>query len=249
MSFTDRADAGRQLAARLSYLRGERIVVLGLPRGGVPVAAEVAAALGAPQDVIVVRKLGVPQQPELGMGAVGEDGARVINAEVVRLAGVSVHALEAVEARERAEVRRRARRYRGGRARLRLDGRTAVVVDDGIATGSTARAACLIARAHGAARVVLAVPVAPRGWEVRLAGAADELVCVAAPASFLAIGEFYGDFSQTTDAEVTACLDRAICVSGRRVGCLSAVPVSSGKPDCKLCIALPTGCGSLPNRP
>jgi putative phosphoribosyl transferase len=209
MSFTDRVDAGRQLSARLLHLRGERTVVLGLPRGGVPVAAEVAAALGALLDVIVVRKLGVPQQPELGMGAVGEDGARVINAEVVRLAGVSAETLEAVEVREQAEVRRRARQYRGSRARLRLDGRTAVIVDDGVATGSTARAACQIARAHGAARVVLAVPVAPRGWEVRLAGAADELVSVTTPGQFLAIGEFYGDFSQTADAEVAACLDRA----------------------------------------
>jgi putative phosphoribosyl transferase len=209
MSFTDRADAGRQLATRLLHLRAERTVLLGLPRGGVPVAAEVAAALGAPLDVIVVRKLGVPQQPELGMGAVGEGGARVINAEVVQLAGVSPRALEAVEAREQAEVRRRALRYRGSQARLRLDGRTAVVIDDGIATGSTAMAACQIARAHRAARVVLAVPVAPPGWETRLAGAADELVCVATPAQFLAIGEFYGDFSQTTDSEVAACLDAA----------------------------------------
>ena len=246
MSFTDRVDAGRQLAARLSHLRGELTVVLGLPRGGVPVAAEVAAALGAPQDVIVVRKLGVPQQPELGMGAVGEDGARVINAEVVRLAGVSARSLERVEARERAEVRRRANRYRGDRARLQLIGQTAVVVDDGIATGSTARAACQIARAHGAARVVLAVPVAPPGWEARLAGAADELSCVATPDSFLAIGEFYGDFTQTTDAEVAACLERA---RGRRVGCLGAMPVSSGKPDCELRIASTAGHGSLPNRP
>jgi putative phosphoribosyl transferase len=213
MSFTDRADAGRQLAARLLYLRGEHPVVLGLPRGGVPVAAEVAAALGAPLDVLVVRKLGVPQQPELGMGAVGEDGVRVINGEVVRLAGVSADALDAVETREQTEVRRRARRYRGGRARLRLDGRTAVVVDDGIATGSTARAACQIAGAQGAARVVLAVPVAPPGWGDRLAGVADELVCVATPGHFLAIGEFYGDFTQTSDAEVAACLDRAAATS------------------------------------
>ena len=246
MTFTDRVDAGRHLAARLSYLRGQPAVVLGLPRGGVPVAAEVAAALGAPQDVIVVRKLGVPQQPELGMGAVGEDGARVINADVVRLAGVSAQALAGVEARERAEVDRRARQYRGGRARLQLGGQTAVVVDDGIATGSTARAACQIARAHGARRVVLAVPVAPRGWEARLAGAADDLACVATPDPFFAIGEFYDDFSQTTDVEVAACLERA---SGRRVGCLSTVPVSSGKPDCKLRIDSTAGHGSLPNRP
>jgi putative phosphoribosyl transferase len=209
MVFADRADAGRRLAARLQHLAGERVVVLGLPRGGVPVALEVARALGAPLDVIVVRKLGVPFQPELGMGAIGEDGVRVINHEVVRAAGVSVQELAAVEARERAEVQRRAWRYRGGRPRQPLGGRVAVVVDDGIATGSTARAACRIARALGAARVVLAVPVAPPGWQDRIGGDADELVCVQTPRDFLAIGQFYADFSQATDDEVVACLRRA----------------------------------------
>ena len=209
MVFADRADAGRRLAARLQHLAGERVVVLGLPRGGVPVALEVARALGAPLDVIVVRKLGVPFQRELGMGAIGEDGVRVINHEVVRAAGVSVQELAAVEARERAEVQRRAWRYRGGRPRQPLGGRVAVVVDDGIATGSTARAACRIARAHGAARVVLAVPVAPPGWQDRIGGDADELVCVQTPRDFLAIGQFYADFSQATDDEVVACLRRA----------------------------------------
>ena len=209
MLFTDRADAGRQLAARLEHLRGEPVVVLGLPRGGVPVALEVARALGALLDVIVVRKLGVPYQPELGMGAVGEDGVRVINREVLRAARVSADELAAVQARELAQVDARAARYRVRRAREPLAGRTAVVVDDGIATGSTARAACQVARAHGAARVVLAVPVAPRGWLARIAGAADELVCVHTPRDFFAIGQFYADFSQTTDDEVVACLQRA----------------------------------------
>ena len=207
--FADRADAGRRLAARLQHLADAPVVVLGLPRGGVPVGFEVARALGAPLDVIVVRKLGVPFQPELGMGAIGEDGVRVINQEVVRRAGVSGQELAAVEARERAELERRARRYRGGRPRRPLDGRVAVVVDDGIATGSTARAACRIARAQGAARVVLAVPVAPRGWQDRIGGDADELVCVQAPPDFLAIGQFYADFSQVADDEVVACLRRA----------------------------------------
>ncbi len=207
--FTDRADAGRQLAARLEHLREEPVVVLGLPRGGVPVALEVARGLGAPLDVIVVRKLGVPFQPELGMGAVGEDGVRVINWEVVGLAGVAEDELAAVGAREQALVEARAARYRARRARLPLDGRVAVVVDDGIATGSTARAACQIARAHGAARVVLAVPVAPPGWEVGFGGVADELVCVDIPPWFAAIGQFYRDFSQVTDDEVIACLERA----------------------------------------
>jgi putative phosphoribosyl transferase len=215
MIFADRADAGRQLAARLQHLRGEPVVVLGLPRGGVPVGLEVARALGAPLDVIVVRKLGVPFQPELGMGAVGEDGVRVINREVVRLARVPADELAAVQAREQAQVDARAARYRRHRPREPLAGRTAVVVDDGIATGSTARAACQVARAHGADRVVLAVPVTPRGWEARIAGAADELVCVDTPRDFVAIGQFYADFSQTTDDEVIACLQRATAPASR----------------------------------
>ncbi|MFF8770945.1 phosphoribosyltransferase family protein [Kitasatospora sp. NPDC015120] len=200
--FTDRTDAGRRLAARLGHLRGPRTVVVALPRGGVPVAAEVAAALGAPLDICVIRKLGVPYQPELGMGAIGEDGVRVINDHVLRPAGVTPEQLAVVEARERTELERRARRYRGGRPPVDLHGRTVVVVDDGIATGSTARAACLIVRARGAERVVLAVPVAPPEWTERLSGVADELVCVGTPSPFFAIGEFYADFSQTEDAEV-----------------------------------------------
>ena len=209
MVFADRADAGRRLAARLQDLRDKRVVVLGLPRGGVPVAFEVARALGAPLDVIVVRKLGVPFQPELGMGAIGEGGVRVINREVVRLAGISRDELAAIEARERAELERRARRFRADRPRQPLDGRIAVVVDDGVATGSTARAACQVARAQGAGRVVLAVPVAAPGWEARIGVSADELVCVETPAPFFAIGQFYADFTQTTDDEVVTCLRRA----------------------------------------
>ncbi len=209
MVFADRDDAGRRLAARLGHLRGEPVVVLGLPRGGVPVAFQVAWALGAPLDVIVVRKLGVPFQPELGMGAVGEDGVRVINPEIVDLAGVSENVLAAVQAREQAEVDARAGWYRPVRSREPLDGRTAVVVDDGIATGSTARAACQIARALGAARVVLAVPVAPPGWHARIGADADELVCVSTRRGFRAIGQFYARFPQVSDDEVIACLDRA----------------------------------------
>jgi putative phosphoribosyl transferase len=211
MVFTDRADAGRQLAARLQDLRGEPVVVLGLPRGGVPVAAEVARALGAPLDVIVVRKLGVPFQPELGLGAVGEDGVRVLNPAVIWDAGVSEADLAAVEERERAEVDRRAKRYRGTQSRLPLTGRIAVIVDDGIATGSTALAACRIARALGAARVVLAVPVAPEDWEARIGGEADVLVSVATPWGFQAISQFYDDFAQTSDSDVVACLASAAC--------------------------------------
>lgn len=208
--FVDRADAGRQLGQRLRYLQGEDVVVLGLPRGGVRVAAEVASALGAPLDVLVVRKLGVPSLPELAMGAIGEGGVRIILPEVVRRAGVTPDALAAVERRERAELRRRAQRFRGDRTRIPLTGRRAVVVDDGIATGSTARAGCQVARAQGAARVVLAVPVAPFDWDRLLHDAADELIALVTPRELRAIGGWYADFSQSTDEEVVACLRSAI---------------------------------------
>ncbi|MFF2074026.1 phosphoribosyltransferase family protein [Kitasatospora sp. NPDC058162] len=207
--FTDRTEAGRRLAGLLAHLAGPDTVVVALPRGGVPVAAEVAAALGAPLDICVIRKLGVPYQPELGMGAIGEDGVRVLNEQVIRLAGVGDGQLAQVERRERAELERRALRYRGDRPAADLRGRTVVVVDDGIATGSTARAACRIVRARGAARVVLAVPVAPRDWTERLSEVADELVCVDTPSPFFAIGEFYADFSQTGDEEVLRLLAEA----------------------------------------
>jgi len=209
MVFADRADAGRRLAARLGHLRGEPVVVLGLPRGGVPVALQVARALAAPLDVIVVRKLGVPFQPELGMGAVGEGGVRVLNPEVMRACGVTEDDIAAVQAREQAAVETRAARYRSRRPRQPLAGRVAVVVDDGIATGSTARAACQIARALGAARVVLAVPVAPAGWQARIGADADEMACVDTPRGFSAIGQFYARFPQVSDEEVIACLEHA----------------------------------------
>src|SRR5215472_2427503 len=209
MRFRDRSDAGRQLASRLLPLRGKDAVVLGLPRGGVAVAAEVARALDVPLDVIVVRKLGVPAQPELGMGAIGEGDTRVINADVVRYSGVSEADIKAVERRERAELERRTKRFRGDAPREPLAGRIALLVDDGIATGSTARDACQVARAQRAARVVLAVPVAPPSAEDALEGEADELVCLETPQRFLAIGEWYEDFSQTRDEEVVALLRRA----------------------------------------
>ena len=209
MSFLDRSDAGRRLADRMLRLRDADVVVLGLPRGGVPVAAEVARALGAPLDVILVRKLGVPVQPELGMGAIGEGGIRIINSEVVAIAHVTDAEIAAVEKRERAELDRRARRFRGDRRRTPLAGRTAIIIDDGIATGSTARAACQVARAQGAVRVVLAVPVAPPSARTALAADADEVICLETPVHFLAIGEWYRDFSQTSDQEVVSLLRRA----------------------------------------
>ena len=204
--FHDRAEAGRLLAERLSHLRGQPVVVLGLPRGGVPVAAEIAEALDAPLDVILVRKLGVPYQPELAMGAIGEDGVRVENEDVIRHAAVSREQLAMVEDGEREELRRRARVLRDGRPRVPLRGKVAVIVDDGIATGSTALAASLVARAEGASRVVVAAPVAPLGWEQRFTGAADETVSVLSPRTFAAIGQFYDDFSQLTDEEVIRSL-------------------------------------------
>lgn len=211
--FTDRADAGRQLGQRLQHLRTSEvgseehpIVVLGLPRGGVQVAAEVAGALSAPLDVIVVRKLGVPSQPELAMGAIGEGGVRVLVPGTVQRAGITPAVLAAVERRERAELARRAERFRGDRPRVALAGRTAVVVDDGIATGSTARAACQVVRALDAAHIVVAVPVAPLGWVRGMRDYADDLIALLTPASLEAIGAWYTDFSQTSDEEVVACL-------------------------------------------
>jgi putative phosphoribosyl transferase len=209
MPFLDRADAGRRLAGLLADVPGTDVVVLGLPRGGVPVAFEIAQALGAPLDVILVRKVGLPVQPELAMGAIGEDGVRLVNTDVVRADRVSAAEFAEVERKERAELARRAERYRAVRPREPLTGKTAIVVDDGIATGSTARVACQVARAHGAAWVILAVPVAPRASIAALAEVADRVVCAEAPEPFFAIGQWYRDFSQTSDAEVVDLLRRA----------------------------------------
>jgi putative phosphoribosyl transferase len=209
VTFRDRADAGRRLAARLGHLQTPDAVVLGLPRGGLVVAFEVAVALGAPLDVIVVRKIGVPFQPELAMGALGEGGILVVNREVLESSGVRADTFAAVERAEHMELDRRASAYRGGRERVPLDGRLAIVVVDGVATGATARAACQVVRALGAARIVLAVPVGPRTVAGDFAAVADEVVCLETPEPFLAIGLAYSDFSPTTDAEVVELLGRA----------------------------------------
>ncbi|PKW17001.1 phosphoribosyltransferase [Saccharopolyspora spinosa] len=209
MPFQNRRDAGRRLAQQLRHFRGADVVVLGLPRGGVPVAFEVAQALRAPLDVIVVRKLGVPTHPELGMGAIGEGDVRIINDEVLWKTGVSARELDEVERRERVELDRRARLFRVDRRRVDVTGRTAIVVDDGIATGSTAHVACRVAREQGAARVVLAVPVAPPQALERLEEVTDEQVCLETPGWFMAIGQWYRDFTQTPDAEVVELLHHA----------------------------------------
>ena len=206
--FRDRVEAGRKLGRALAGLRGKDVVVLGLPRGGVPVAAEVANALDAPLDVIVVRKLGVPFQPEVAMGAIGEGGARVLDRRVVSLARVTDDDLRTVEARERALLESRLERYRRGRDPKDLRGRTAVIVDDGIATGSTARVACKVARQLGAATVVLAVPVAPERAMDSLPEA-DQVLSLISPRDFEAVGYYYRDFSPTTDEEVVHLLDAA----------------------------------------
>jgi putative phosphoribosyl transferase len=212
MRFLHRRDAGRTLGEHLADRReelGPDPVVLGLPRGGVPVAEEVARILGCPLDVIVVRKIGVPGQPELAAGAVGEDGARVINHDVLRATGTTAQDLAVVEATARDELAHRVARFRRARTRESLAGRSAIIIDDGVATGATARTACQVARAHGAQQVVLAVPVAPIDWESRFGAAADLLVSLSTPEGFWAVGHWYDDFSPVTDDEVVACLERS----------------------------------------
>jgi putative phosphoribosyl transferase len=204
--FADRRDAGRRLGEALRSRAGPDVVVVGLPRGGVPVAYAIAQALNAPLDVIVVRKLGLPSRPEFGVGAIGEGGARIVDADVVRRARMTEDELAAVEQTERAELLRRVQRFRGDRPPLSLDGRTVIVVDDGIATGSTARAACEVARARGAQRVVLAVPVAAAGAVDALRDVADEVVALAVPVRFRSVGQWYVDFRPTTDQEVDEIL-------------------------------------------
>jgi putative phosphoribosyl transferase len=226
MPFTDRREAGRRLGAEVVGLGLDRPVVLGLPRGGVPVAYEVARALEAPLDVLVVRKLGCPWQPELGLGAIGEDGVRLLNAELIRATQVGAHELEAVARREGRELERRVERYRQGRPAIELAGRTVLVVDDGLATGFTARAGLEVVRRRGAQRVVLAVPVAPGDTLAELAEVADDVVCLETPAWFSSIGAFYSDFSQTSDAEVTELLAAADGSSGA-----AASPVATTDPQ------------------
>jgi len=209
--FIDRRDAGRQLAAALGIHSDlEDAIVFGLPRGGVPVAYEVAVSLTLPLDVLVVRKIGVPFQPELAMGAVGEDDVVVIDKEVLASTHVSPQEFAQVEARERTELARRVGAFRDGRAPKPLVGRTVVIVDDGMATGSTCRAACRVVRSRGAVRVILAVPVASARTVETFRGEADEVISLVMVEGAFSVGQSYQHFDETPDEEVVECLSRAL---------------------------------------
>jgi putative phosphoribosyl transferase len=208
--FADRHHAGRLLAGRLrAYADRDDVLVLGLPRGGVPVAYEVAKSLGVALDVFVVRKLGVPQQPELAMGAIASGGVRVLNEDVVRWYQIPQDVIELVARDEERELARRERAYRNGRPAIPIEGKVVVLVDDGLATGSTMRAAVTAIRRLRPERVIVAVPVGARESCDELGAVADEVVCARMPASFSSVGVWYADFAQTTDAEVTALLQQA----------------------------------------
>ncbi len=208
--FRDRSEAGRLLATKLLAFAGEPdVVVLGLPRGGVPVAFEVAQVLAAPLDVFLARKLGVPGHEELAMGAVASGGVRVLNHDVVDRLGIAPEEIDAVVAREVAELARREQLYRGGRPPPEVDGRTVILVDDGLATGATMRAAIAALRQLGPARIVVAVPTAARDICAELKNQADDVICYMTPEPFFAVGRWYEDFGQTTDQEVGALLAQA----------------------------------------
>lgn len=207
--FRDRVDAGRALARRLQhYAQARQVLVLGLPRGGVVTAAEVADALNAPLDILVIRKLGVPGHEELAMGAIGPRGVRVVNDEIVRDLAITQREIDSVAHRETKEQQRRESVFRGGRPPLDLNGLTVILVDDGLATGATMLAAVAAARMLHAARVVVAVPVAAQASIAAVRREADEVVCVMTAEPFLAVGNWYDEFDQTSDAEVTALLAR-----------------------------------------
>lgn len=207
--FADRADAGRQLAVRLLSLAGEQPLVIGLPRGGVPVAEEVAAVLGAPLEILAVRKLGAPHNSEYGIGAIAEGGTKVLDPEALALLGISNGTLRGIVERQSAELERRVEAYRGDRPRPSLRDRTVIVVDDGVATGVTDTAALRAACRDRPRRLVLAVPVCAPDSLARLREEADEVVCLIAPPQLRGVGEWYADFGQVSDDEVVAALGRA----------------------------------------
>ena len=210
MLFSDRAEAGRILASRLAnYRERADVLILGLPRGGIPVAFEVGSALGVPVDVFVVRKLGVPGQEELAMGAIATGDVQVLNYAVVNGLRIGAATIEAIAQKEREELQRRERLYRGERSPRSIQGKTVILVDDGIATGSTMRAAIAALRQTGPERIIVAAPVAAADTCRELAAEADEVICVETPATFYAISQFYRKFDQTSDEEVRDLLSRA----------------------------------------
>jgi len=209
-TFRDRRDAGRKLAQRFDgYIGNPDVLVLALPRGGVPVAYEIALRLGAPLDILVVRKLGVPDHPEFAMGAIASCGIQVVDHRVINMMGVSREAFEDVERAERAELERRERTFRAGRPPLDVTGKTVILVDDGLATGSSMAAAIDAIRTRDPLRVIAAVPIAPPDTCKALGERADEMVCLVTPDRMYAVGAWYEDFTQTTDAEVRDLLDAA----------------------------------------
>lgn len=226
--FRDREDAGKQLAERLEQqCAGGDVVVLALPRGGLPVAYEVASRFGLPLDILIVRKLGAPFEPELAMGAIAGGGIRVINERVVRELHIPADEIERVAEAEQRELERREQRYRGGRPAVPLQGRKVILVDDGIATGSTTRVAAAAARARGATMVVVAVPVAPRSTCEEIAAEGNEVVCVAKPEGFFGISQYYDSFPQLTDEDVTGFLRKADRTSAPGVAGVKASEESS----------------------
>ena len=206
--FSDRREAGRELATLLPPVRADEVVVLALPRGGVPVAYEIARALGAPLDVFLVRKLGTPGHPELAMGAIASGGIRVLNDEVVQYLNIAPELIDAVAEREQAELERREAAYRRGGPMPTLRNRTVILVDDGLATGSTMKAAVEAVKQQQPARVIVAVPVGASDTCRALGNFADEVICARMPSPFSAVGQWYRDFSQTTDDEVTDLLEK-----------------------------------------
>ena len=215
-AFAHRRAAGIELASKLAHLANRNdVVVLALPRGGVPVAYEVAQALNAPLDIFLVRKLGLPGHPELAMGAIASGGIQVLNPEVVRFYGITPAAIEAVARDERRELERRQREYRRGRSMTDLRNKTVILVDDGLATGSTMRAAVEAVRQHQPARVIVAVPVGAPSTCAEFADITDETVCARTPQHFSAVGLWYRDFSQTTDDEVRTLLEAHERANGR----------------------------------
>ena len=210
MIFSNRIEAGQELATKLrKYAHRHDVIVLGVPRGGVPIAFEVATALGAPLDVFVLRKLGVPEHEELAFGAIGSGDVRVLDRDIIEGLQISDLDVELVTAAEKRELERRERIYRGGRPALNVKGMTVILVDDGIATGSSMRAAIGALRQMKPARIVIAIPVAPASTCNRLRTEVDDLICVEMPEPFFGVGQFYDDFSQVSDEEVNELLDRA----------------------------------------